>query len=84
MKHRAMRFSIGFRNSTLCGKLILKHMIRIDKKLTLWRISYAMRSILSALLILAFAMCAISSCRAKKVDCPAYGQKPVEKTQQNI
>jgi hypothetical protein len=59
-------------------------MIRIDKKLTLWRILHTMRSIISALLILAFAMFAISSCRAKKVDCPAYGHKTAGKTQQSV
>jgi hypothetical protein len=26
----------------------------------------------------------LSSCRAKKVDCPAYGQKTVEKSQRTI
>jgi hypothetical protein len=43
-----------------------------------------MRSIISGLLVMACAACLLGSCRAKKVDCPAYGQKPVEKVQQSI
>jgi len=59
-------------------------MIGYDKKLTLSHIFNAMRFIVSGLLVMAFAACILSSCRAKKVDCPAYGQKTVEKTQRSI
>lgn len=59
-------------------------MIGFDKKLPLTQLFNAMRSIVSGLLVMACAACLLGSCRAKKVDCPAYGQKPVEKVQQSI
>jgi hypothetical protein len=59
-------------------------MIGFDKKLTLPHLFNAMRSIVSGLLVMAFAACLLSSCRAKKVDCPAYGQKTVENPQRSI
>jgi hypothetical protein len=59
-------------------------MIGFDKKLTLLQLFNAMRFIVSSLLVMAFAACLLSSCRAKKVDCPAYGQKPLENTQRSI
>jgi hypothetical protein len=59
-------------------------MIGFDKNLTLSHIFNAMRFIVSGLLVMAFAACLLSSCRAKKVDCPAYGQKAVEKSQRTI
>ena len=59
-------------------------MIGKDKKLTLALLLISMRSIFTVFLGILFLACSVSSCRAKKVDCPAYGQKPVEKVQPRI
>lgn len=59
-------------------------MIGFDKKLTLLQLFNAMRFIVSSLLVMGIFACLLSSCRAKKVDCPAYGQKPIENFQRSI
>lgn len=59
-------------------------MFGFDKKLTLLQLFNTMRFIVSSFLVMAFAACLLGSCRAKKVDCPAYGQKQFEKAQRSV